>query len=126
MKRIRLPLLVGVPVLCVVACIAGTLIRLMLMSSYIEGRVIDSASGEPLAGVTVAVSNRGWGFHDDELVWDKDHIYPTTSDSTGQFRIVYKVGSSAHVIATADGYDTYDGWHDSNTSITIHLKHLSK
>src|SRR3954452_25246886 len=64
---------------------------------YIEGTVIDGRTRAPGAGAAVMVSNRGWGWINGQLVWDKDYVYPTVSDPNGKFRIGFDVGSSAHV-----------------------------
>jgi hypothetical protein len=121
MKRSYIVALFGLALICVFAVIFVSVVRSAMASHYIEGTVVDS-SGAPLSGVTVAVSNRGWGFSSGGLVWDKAYVYQTTSDSSGRFRIAYDVGGSAHVIATAPGYQPYDGWHDHNSTVTLRLK----
>jgi hypothetical protein len=105
-------------------CGAGFLLALRVFtgSSYIAGTVVDARTGAPLAGVAVAVSNRGWGVVNGQLVWDKDYVYPTVSDQQGRFRIAFDVGSSAHVKATKAGYQPHDSWYESNRVITITLQ----
>lgn len=123
MNARRAALLFGLPLLCIAAGLGAGLLALRgaWRASYIEGIVLDS-SGVPLAGAEVAVSNRGWGYIDGRLVWDKDFVYSATTGPDGRFRIEYQVGSSAHVLASAGGHQPYDGWHDSNSTITIRLK----
>ncbi len=115
----------GLLVLGIVLGIGVFVARAGQRGSYIEGMVVDSSTGAPLPGVSVAVSNRGWGFIDGRLVWDKDFVYETATDVAGRFRIVYQVGSSAHVLASKAGYEPYDDWHNSNSTITIRLKKLT-
>lgn len=122
MKRNRVLVFFGLPAICLIAALCMLLVRSTMASSYIEGTVIDNSTQAPISGVTVAVSNRGWGFADGGLVWDKDYVYQTTTDHLGRFRIAYRVGSSAHVIATQPGYQPHDDWHDRNSTITIRLK----
>lgn len=124
MKRRYVVVLVGLALLCVVVMIGVVAARTAMASHYIEGTVVDS-SGAPLPGVTVAVKNRGWGLSNGQLVWDKEYVYQTRSDSAGRFRIIYDVGGSAHLTATAQGYQPYDGWHDHNSAVTILLKRLN-
>jgi hypothetical protein len=94
-------------------------------TSYIDGRVVDSRTGTPLQGAAVVVSNRGWGFLNGQLVWDKDYVYPTVSDQNGQFHIVFDVGSSAHVKTAKAGYLPQDSWYERNSTITIPLQAIS-
>lgn len=118
----RTVLFVGLPITLGMICSCLLFARLMAAESYIDGVVVDSVTGQPLSGVRVAVSNRGWAVVDGGLIWDKDYVYPTLTDAAGQFTIAYRVGSSAHVIATKANYIEYNDWHDSNTSIVIRLQ----
>jgi hypothetical protein len=120
---LKVTLVIGV---LMTLCIGGAVVLLVTQgfggTSYIEGTVVDSSTGAPLQGAAVAVSNRGWGFINGQLVWDKDYVYPTVSDQNGRFRIVFDVGSSAHVKATKAGYLAQDNWYERNTTITITMK----
>lgn len=119
---LKVALAIGVPA---TLCICGALFlfatHVFTRTSYIEGVVLDSRTRAPLPGVAVEVSNRGWGFVNGQLVWDKDYVYPTVSDQNGRFHIVFDVGSSAHVKAAKAGYQPHDNWYDSNSTITIAL-----
>lgn len=118
----RTLLLVGLPLTSVVICSCLFLAQLFIAESFINGVVVDSVTGQPLSGVNVAVINRGWAIVDGGLIWDKDYVYPTVTDHVGRFTIKYRVGSSAHVIATKADYLEYNYWHDSNISIVIPLQ----
>lgn len=124
MKRVFLGVLVGLALIGGIAMLAVGMVRSAMAAHSIQGTVIDP-SGAPLADVTVAVRNRGWGRENGQLVWDKEYVFQTTSDGAGQFSVTYDVGSSAHVTATAPGYQPYEGWHDHNSTLTIRLKPLN-
>lgn len=111
-------------VLCIIVALVFAM-QIFRGSSYIEGTVLDSSTLKPLEGVAVAVSNRGWGFVDGQLVWDKDYIYQALSERNGRFRIEFSIGSSAHVKATKQGYQPYDNWYEPNSTVTIRLKNIN-
>jgi hypothetical protein len=123
---LKMALAIGV-LLTLGLCGAGALLvaQGFTGTSYIEGVVVDSSTGAPLQGAAVVVSNRGWGFINGQLVWDKDYVYPTVSDQNGKFRIVFDVGSSAHIKAAKAGYLPQDNWYDRNRAITITLKPIN-
>lgn len=52
-----------------------------------SGEVVDYATGEPIAGASVAAHSRGWGMSDGQLVWDRSYSARTTTDSEGRFTI---------------------------------------
>ncbi len=115
----------GLTTLCLCGALFLVATQVFMGGSYIDGTVVDSSTGAPLQGVAVEVSNRGWGFVDGQLVWDKDYVYPTVSDQNGRFHIVFNVGSSAHVKAAKAGYQPHDGWYERNNQITIMLKQIN-
>lgn len=120
----RVILLVGVPLLCVTTALFTVVMRSVMGigAGYIQGMLVDNNNGQPLQGVAVAVSNRGWGVVNGQLVWDKDYVYQDITDGNGRFRVVFRVGSTAHVIVRQEGYQSYDAWHDRNSTITIRLQ----
>ena len=75
----------------------------------IDGRVVDHASGRPVAGAVVTMTGQGWGVRDGQLVWDKDFASYAVSDAGGRFRARVR-GGGVRVAAEADGYVRYGGW----------------
>ncbi len=104
-----------------VVLITSLISRLLMGQSFIDGTVRDRDTKAPIAQAQVVVSNRGWGFIDGQLVWDKDFVYATMSDQGGRFHVDFQVGPSAHVIVTADGYSQFDDYFDKNTTVVIDL-----
>jgi hypothetical protein len=98
-----------------------TSIGIPLGDSYLDGVVVDTQTNAPVAGINVAIKNRGWGF-DSGLVWDKTYTYSGVTDSQGKFHIVYKLGPSAHVVIAQAGFERFDQYIDGNTNTTITLK----
>jgi hypothetical protein len=89
------------PALLLAACVARP--------RNVDGRVVDHASGRPVAGAVVTLTSRGWGISDGELVWDKAFATHTVSDAGGRFRARVR-GDGVRVAAEADGYVPYGGW----------------
>ena len=89
--------------------------------SYIDGTAIDRDTHAPVPNAIVSVSNRWWGFEDGALVADHDYVTSTLSDDAGHFHVAYRIGSGAHLIATHDGYDRFDGYFDRNSTVTVEL-----
>ena len=79
----------------------------------VDGRVVDHASGRPVAGAVVTMTGRGWGVSDGQLVWDRDFAVYALSDGGGRFRARVR-GGSVRVAAEADGYVRYGGWLDGD------------
>lgn len=102
--------------------LGGVAMFRFMPEKYVQGTVIDFQTSVPVADVLIALHQTGSGFIDGGLVWDKQYVYETTSDQNGRFKIAYKAGSSAHVIATKDGYIDYEEWHANGSDITIKLK----
>ena len=88
---------------------------------FIEGQVIDYETRQPVAGVRVILQQRGWKFTGG-VTWD--HLYPfeTVSDSQGNFRVAYNVGTSASLRSEKVGYVNFDGWFEPNSNIVLYVK----
>src|SRR3989344_5832902 len=68
----------------------------------ITGRIVD-AQKNGVSGIKVRVWQRGWGFSAGSLVWDKDYIYATQTDSAGNFRITYYRGGTSAKLQIYEG-----------------------
>ena len=74
-----------------------------------SGTLVDYATGEPIAGASIAAHSRGWGFSGGQLVWDKSYSDRASTDAQGRFsvllpgrRLLMLGGSTLSV--EADGY----------------------
>lgn len=72
-------------------------------SNVAEGYVTDCESNIPVEGAQVSLNERGWGFRDGQLVWDKDYAYTALTTKQGFFQIIYK-GNPTDIKATKSGY----------------------
>lgn len=90
-----------VPLLLALAACAGR-------TRAVEGRVVDHATGRPVAGAVVTLAGRGWGVSDGQLVWDKERSVSAKSDADGRFRTRARSGLT-DVRAEAGGYLRYGG-----------------
>lgn len=88
---------------------------------FIEGQVIDYETRQPVSGVRVILQQRGWKFTGG-VTWD--HLYPfeTVSDSQGNFRVAYNVGTSARLHSEKEGYVNFDGWFEPNSTVVLYVK----
>jgi hypothetical protein len=79
-----------------VVLILATIAYINFGPKSVSGKVVD-ANNNGVSGVTVRISQRGWGYND-YLVWDKNYFYNTTTDSEGNFRLTYyRGGIDAHL-----------------------------
>lgn len=69
--------------LLVIVCIVGC-----SRKHSLEGFVVDYASGDPIAAVSISVIASGWDFS--EGVWDRAYSFDTKSDNNGKFKVEYK------------------------------------
>ena len=84
---------------------------------FIEGTVVDFDTGEALVEARVTANQQGWDFSDlTYIVWDRTFPFKAITDDKGQFRIVYDVGSSAHIWAQMEDYTTFIHWFQENTT----------
>ena len=90
----------------------------------VSGLVTDYDSGEPLQGALVSTAQTGWGFSRGSLVWDKTHVTQTQTGPDGEFTIHYRVGDSAKLAVSLDGYQYYQSWYAANSRIHARLKRL--
>ena len=99
----------------------------------VRGRVIDSDTSAGIEGVTVKGLQRGWGWSNGSLVWDKDYTYITHTDADGSFALSYsRGGSSIRLQFYKDGYrstkagyplqDTYVDYWDKPIIYLAHNK----
>ncbi|HEY9428527.1 MAG TPA: carboxypeptidase-like regulatory domain-containing protein, partial [Gemmatimonadaceae bacterium] len=52
-----------------------------------SGTLVDYATGEPIAGASIAAHSRGWGVSDGQLVWDKSYSARTSTGVDGRFSV---------------------------------------
>jgi hypothetical protein len=94
---------------------ASLLAACLPVAQGVEGRVVDHATGRPVAGAAVTLTGRGWGLSDGELVWDKDYAARTHADAAGRFRARVR-GGSVRIAVDADGYLRYGGFLDGRSA----------
>ena len=68
------------------------------------GRVVACGTGESIAGVTIFARQRGWGFANGSLVWDRDYTTSAVSGLDGTFSLSWRIGSVAQLEAKHEGY----------------------
>lgn len=88
---------------------------------FIEGQVIDYETRQPVAGMRIILQQSGWNFSG-SITWDHMYTFETVSDSQGNFRVVYNVGSSAKLRSEKEGYVNFDGWFEANSTIVLFVK----
>jgi hypothetical protein len=88
----------------------------------VAGQVVDCDSGEPVSEVLVAVNQHGWGFVDRSLVWDKSYVTAGKSGENGSFLIGFKVGSSANITTTAEGYMKAQQYEIPSRNVVIKIR----
>jgi len=88
---------------------------------FIEGQVIDYETRQPVAGVRVILQQTGWKFTGG-VTWDHTYTFESVSDSQGNFRVVYDVGTSAKLKTEKEGYVRFRGWFESDSTIVLLLK----
>lgn len=71
-----------------------------------HGRVVDVASGAPVADAEIVVWSRAWGITDGSLLWDKQYVFHDKSSPDGRFRITHRGAWKPHLCARAPGYHT--------------------
>lgn len=86
----------------------------------ISGVVLDCQTNKPISDVEVSVNQIGWGF-DRYLVWDKSYVYATKSDNLGHFKISYRVGSSANILAKKERYITTQQFEHPTDGVMVKL-----
>jgi hypothetical protein len=74
-----------------------------------SGTLVDYATGNPIAGASVAAHARGWGISNRQLVWDRSYTSGVRTDSEGRFSILLPgprplVFSGTTLSVEADGY----------------------
>ncbi|HET7551234.1 MAG TPA: carboxypeptidase-like regulatory domain-containing protein [Gemmatimonadaceae bacterium] len=52
-----------------------------------SGTLVDYATGEPVAGASIAAHSSGWGLSNGQLVWDRRYSTHTSTDAGGRFNI---------------------------------------
>ena len=96
----------------IIGIIIILILVLMLYFSFgpkvVAGKVVDS-QGNGIQGVNVRAWQRGFGFSNGSLVWDKDFFYYAKTDSDGNFRMVYYRGGDTSV-----HLQIYKGDYESN------------
>ncbi len=88
---------------------------------FIEGQVIDYETRQPVAGVRVILQQSGWKFTGG-VTWDHTYTFEAVSDSKGNFRVVYDVGTSAKLSSEKEDYVNFDGWFEPNSTIVLYVK----
>jgi hypothetical protein len=88
---------------------------------FIEGQVIDYETRQPVAGVRVILQQTGWKFTGG-VTWDHTYTFESVSDSQGNFRVVYDVGTSAKLRSEKEDYVNFDGWFGPNCTIVVNVK----
>jgi hypothetical protein len=88
---------------------------------FVEGQVIDYETRQPVAGVRVILQQTGWKFTGG-VTWDHTYTFESVSDSQGNFRVVYDVGTSAKFHSEKEDYVNFDGWFDPDSTIVLLLK----
>ncbi len=89
---------------------------------WVSGIVFDCETQQPIVGAKVWTEQRGWGFQDGTLVWDKAYLTETTSSDDGKFEVSFQHGSSAHLKAVHEGSMIAEGWAGASEQVRIGLK----
>lgn len=88
---------------------------------FIEGQVIDYKTRQPVARVRIILQQSGWKFTGG-VTWDHTYYFESVSDSQGNFRVVYNVGTSAKLHSEKEDYVNFDGWFEPNSTIVVYVK----
>ncbi len=88
---------------------------------FIEGQVIDYETRQPVAGVRVILQQSGWNFTGG-VTWDHMYTFESVSDSQGNFRVVYDVGTSAKLKTEREGYVRFRGWFEPDSTVVLQIK----
>jgi len=88
---------------------------------FIEGQVVDYETRQPVAGVRVILLQSGWKFSGG-VTWDHTFTFEAVSDSHGNFRVEYDVGTSAKLKTDREGYVKFEGWFEPDSSIVLQVK----
>ena len=107
-----LALFIVTPLLC--ACYPRT-------EKTISGEVYDCTTHLPVAGAAVSTQQTGWGFSNDQLVWDKTYTTSATSDTQGHFTIAFSVGDAAKLHVAKEGYHTAEQFETPGSLVHIGL-----
>lgn len=65
----------------------------------VSGFVRDAATERPVGGAIVELRDSGWGFRQNQLVWDAEKILRVTTDGIGRFEFKADQGQSLRVFA---------------------------
>ena len=92
---------------------------------YIDGQVIDYETRQPVSGARVILQQSGWKFTGG-VTWDHTYTFDSVSDSQGNFRVTYDVGSSAKLQVEKEGYVTFRGWFEPDSTVVLQIKSKSR
>ena len=87
----------------------------------LSGVVLDCITNQPVANVEVSTNQRGWGFIEGSLVWDKDYISKTTTSSSGEFTTTYSAGGTADIKASKEGYITAQQFENPKERMVVRI-----
>ena len=87
----------------------------------VKGTVSEFRTGKPVEQAWVKLSYVGWGQRDGDLVWDKQTIVETVTDSNGYFEASLPK-QDVFVQVGGEEYVTYEGWHDAKKPIAVELQ----
>ena len=87
----------------------------------ISGFVFDCQTNNAVVNAKVSVNQIGWGIDNNRLVWDKSYVYDTQSDTAGFFKISYRVGNSAKILASKDDYITAEQFEHPKDGVMVKL-----
>ena len=92
------------------------------MNGKISGTVKEYSSEKLINQAQVQASYIGWGWRDGNLVWDKEYVYETTTNSEGKFSINMPIVPSVFLRVLKEGYSTNETWQGFEQKILIKLQ----
>jgi len=87
----------------------------------VQGDVVDYETEQPIFGAEVVLTSMGWGIRKGVLVWDKVTPFLGMTDKQGTFTITARRDATG-VTVSKEGYETYYGWLDLDSSVHVQLK----
>lgn len=86
----------------------------------VQGSVIDCETKAPIADADVSINGIGWGWDNNQLIWDKSYTLTSESNENGVFNINYKIGNS--LVTKKEGYLPAQNYISANTTIIVGLR----
>lgn len=107
--------------LIVVAMLFAAAFFFSRREKLITGTIFDCETQQPIPNATVWLEQIGWGMRDGQLVWDKMFRTDTVTAPDGSYTLKFRVGNSAHVNATFEGYLVSEGWVEPGSHARVGL-----